>query len=101
MGLHGEETVDDGCIDRDDAGALGVIASGCEGADSGIVHARARGCFGGFVPGRVAWRRAAQDGLDARRGGGWSGTVADAGDPWSRVVEQTSAGEGKDGSGRV
>src|SRR3546814_7317561 len=70
MGLHGEETVDDGCIDRDDAGALGVIASGCEGADSGIVHARARGCFGGFVHGRVAWRRAAQDGLDARRGGG-------------------------------
>jgi hypothetical protein len=39
MGLHDSEVMDGGCIDRGDGGALGVLAAGCEGADTVLVHA--------------------------------------------------------------
>ena len=74
--------MDDGCIDRDNAGALGILAERSEGADAGIVHAGAGSGVGGAVFGWVAWRRTAQDWLDACRGGGRCGAVAAASDPW-------------------
>ncbi len=53
MGNHDSEIMD-GRLDRDDAGALGVLAAGREGADQAVVHASAGGDVGGFVPGRFA-----------------------------------------------
>ena len=43
-----------GIVDRGDAGAVGVVAAGCEGADPAVVHAGAGGGLGGPVPGRAA-----------------------------------------------
>src|ERR1035437_798248 len=57
---HDSEIVDDGYFDRDDAGALGVIAAGCQSADGAIVHPGAGGGFCGLIPGRTTRRRAAQ-----------------------------------------
>ena len=54
MGDHDSEVMDDRCIDRGDAGALGVFAAGCEGADAVAVHAGAGGGFGGTFSGRSA-----------------------------------------------
>lgn len=54
MGDHDWGFMDDRCIDRGDAGALGVFAAGCEGADAVAVHAGAGGGFGGTFSGRSA-----------------------------------------------
>src|ERR1035441_3769577 len=64
IGHHDSEIVDDGYFDRDDAGALGVIAAGCQSADGAIVHPGAGGGFCWLIPGRTTRRRAAQDRLD-------------------------------------
>src|SRR5450759_5061927 len=56
IGHHDSEIVDDGYFDRDDAGALGVIAAGYQSADGTIIPPGARGCFGGLVPGRTTRR---------------------------------------------
>src|SRR5450759_185819 len=65
IGHHDSEIVDDRYFDRDDAGALGVIAAGCQSADGAIVHPGAGGGFGGRNPGWTTRKRAAQDRLDA------------------------------------
>src|SRR5665648_4613 len=65
IGHHDSEIVDDGYFDRDDAGALGVIAAGCQSADGAIVYPGAGGGFCGLISGRTTRRRAAQDRLDA------------------------------------
>jgi len=64
---------------------LGIIAARCEGADAWAVHAEACGAIGWAVSGWAAGRRAAQDGLDARRGGRRSG-------PWR---QQAILGRGR------
>ena len=58
-----------GCIDRGDAGALGDFATGGEGADAVPFHAGAGGGFSGSLSGRSTRGYAAQDRLDASRGG--------------------------------
>src|SRR4051794_3869371 len=67
---HGSEVTGGGRRDRGCAGAVGRLASGGEAADAAAVHAGAGGDLGGAVPGRPARPRAAQDRLDAGRGGG-------------------------------
>ena len=47
-----------------------------------VLFTQERGGVGGTISGWAAWRRAAQDWLDSGRGGGRSGAVAPAGDPW-------------------
>src|ERR1019366_3610009 len=86
IGHHDSEIVDDGYFDRDDAGALGVIAAGCQSADGAIVHPGAGGGFCGLIPGRTTRRRAAQDRLDACGSGGRSRSLAPAGHSGSRMV---------------
>src|SRR5450759_1518535 len=86
IGHHDSEIVDDGYFDRDDAGALGVIAAGSQSADGAIVHPGAGGGFCGLVPGRTTRRRAAQDRLDACGSGGRSRSLAPAGHSGSRMV---------------
>jgi len=86
IGHHDSEIVDDGYFDRDDAGALGVIAAGCQSADGAIVHPGAGGGFCGLIPGRTTRRRAAQDRLDAGGSGGRSRSLAPAGHSGSRMV---------------
>src|ERR1019366_4698808 len=86
IGHHDSEIVDDGYFDRDDAGALGVIAAGCQSADGAIVYPGAGGGFCGLVPGRTTRRRAAQDRLDACGSGGRSRSLAPAGHSGSRMV---------------
>ena len=73
MGHHDSEIMDDGRIDRGDAGALGVVAAGREGADAAFVHAGA----GGGVGRVCSWM-----GLlgDEQRKTGWMRAEA-AGDP--------------------
>src|SRR3954452_6702549 len=66
----GWERMDERRVDRGDRGALGRIVAGGEGADAPVVHAGTGGGLGGSVSGWAAWGGAAQDGLDARRGGG-------------------------------
>src|SRR3954468_23259104 len=61
---------DDGWVGRGDAGAVGVVVAGREGADRAAVPASAHGAFCGVVPGCAPWAGAAQDGLDAGGGGG-------------------------------
>jgi len=50
MGHHDSEIMDDWGIDRDDAGALGVVAAGCEGSNAAFVHAGACGGVSRIVP---------------------------------------------------
>ncbi len=50
MTCHAWEVMDDGRIGRDDAGIVGGLAAGREGADAGLVHAGACGCIGWVVP---------------------------------------------------
>src|SRR3984957_20943835 len=78
MGDHDSEIMDGGRIDRDDAGAMGVVAAGGEEADTFAICAGTDGSERGLVYRRVAWRGAAQDRMDARGGGGrsWSGAVS-------------------------
>ena len=72
MGHHDSEIMDDGRIDRDDAGALGVVAARREGSDAAFVHAGAGGGVGGlFLDGLLG---------DERRKTGWMRAEA-AGDP--------------------
>src|ERR1019366_5989861 len=86
IGHHDSEIVDDGYFDRDDAGALGVIAAGCQSAHGALVHPGAGGGFCGLIPGRTTRRRAAQDRLDACGSGGRSRSLAPAGHSGSRMV---------------
>ena len=69
MGDHDSEIMDDGCLDRDDAGALGVVAARCEGADAAAVHAGAGGgvSAGLFLDGLLATSDARPDGCARRR----------------------------------
>jgi hypothetical protein len=55
MGHHDSEIMDDGGLDRGDAGALGVVAARREGSDAAFVHARAGGGVSGIVSGRAPW----------------------------------------------
>src|ERR1019366_724533 len=72
IGHHDSEIVDDGYFDRDDAGALGVIAAGCQSADGAIVYPGAGGGFCGlFLDGLLGGER---------RKTGWMRAEA-AGDP--------------------
>src|SRR3954463_16486165 len=66
----GRERMDERRVDRGNVGAVGRIVAGGEGADAPVVHAGTGGGLGGSVSGWAAWGGAAQDGLDARRGGG-------------------------------
>jgi hypothetical protein len=50
MGDHDLEIMDDGCIDRDDAGPVGVVAAGRQSADPAFVYAGARGGVSKSVP---------------------------------------------------
>src|ERR1035437_4902476 len=58
IGHHDSEIVDDAYFDRDDAGALGVIAAGCQSAHGALVLPGAGGGFCGLIPGRTTRRRA-------------------------------------------
>src|SRR3954453_11469770 len=78
--------MDGGWIGRGDAGAVGVVVAGRQGADPAAVPAGAHGAIRGVVPGRSARARAAQDGLDAGGGGGRSWPLAAAGPAWSISV---------------
>jgi hypothetical protein len=50
--------VDDGCIDRDDAGALGIVAKGRKSAVEGIIYAGAYGsCCWCFLDGLLGDER--------------------------------------------
>src|SRR5271163_110321 len=53
MGHHDSEIMDDGGLDRVDAGALGVVAARGEGSDAAFVHAGACGGVSGIVSGRA------------------------------------------------
>src|SRR3954451_13181480 len=76
---HDSGIMDDGWVGRGDAGAVGVVVAGREGADRAAVPASAHGAVCGVVPGCAPWAGAAQDGLDAGGGGGRSGPLAPAG----------------------
>src|SRR5450756_3232039 len=91
IGHHDSEIVDDEYFDRDDAGALGVVAAGCESADGAIVHPGAGGDFCGLIPGWTTRKRAAQDRLDACGSGGRSRSLAPAGPFGSRMVGRRRA----------
>src|SRR5919107_4325347 len=90
LGHRDSEIMDGGWIGRGDAGAVGVVVAGRQGAHPAAVPAGAHGAIRGVVPGRFARARAAQDGLDAGGGGpllgperrktGWMRAEA-AGDP--------------------
>jgi len=69
--------VDDGSIDRDNAGAMGIVAARGEGPYAGAVHAGAGCSVGEPVFGRVAGRRAPQDRLVRAEAAGDPG-------PWRR-----------------
>jgi len=69
--------VDDGRIDRDNAGAMGIVAARGEGPYAGAVHAGAGCSVGEPVFGRVAGRRAPQDRLVRAEAAGDPG-------PWRR-----------------
>src|ERR1700749_145360 len=51
MGDHDSEIMDEGGLNRGDAGALGVVAGRREGSDAAFVHARAGGSVSGIVSG--------------------------------------------------
>src|SRR3954463_12413567 len=79
LGHHDSEIMDGGWIGRGNAGAVGVVVAGRQGADPALVPAGAHSAIRGVVPGRPARAGAAQDGLDARRSGGRSRSLAPAG----------------------
>src|SRR4051795_6055004 len=64
------ERIDERRVDRGNTGAVGGIVAGSEGANAPAVHAGTGSGIGRSVSGWAAWGGAAQDGLDARRGGG-------------------------------
>lgn len=57
--LCDRECMDDGCLNGDDAGTVGVVAAGCQSTDTPVVHPSARGGVGGPFPGRPAGAGAA------------------------------------------
>src|ERR671921_370516 len=83
---HDSEIMDGGWIGRGDAGAVGVVVAGRQGADPAAVPAGAHGAIRGVVPGRFARARAAQDRLDAGGSGGGSPPLAPAGPARARAV---------------
>src|SRR3954454_8941589 len=70
LGHHDSEIMDGSWIGRGDAGAVGVVVAGRQGANPAAVPAGTHGAIRGVVPGRSARARAAQDGLDAGGSGG-------------------------------
>src|SRR3954465_9372418 len=70
LGHHDSEIMDGSWIGRGDAGAVGVVVAGRQGANPAAVPAGTDGAIRGVVPGRSARARAAQDGLDAGGSGG-------------------------------
>src|SRR3954453_17403957 len=66
----GWERMDERRINRGNAGAVGGIAAGGEGADAPLVHAGTGGGLGGGVFLLLSGGGAAQDGLDAGGSGG-------------------------------
>src|SRR4051794_41813920 len=88
---------DDGWLGRGDAGALGVVAAGREGADQALVPAGAHGGLRGSVPRCSARAGAAQDRLDAGGGGGGSGAGASAGAAWPGAGGGGGLGDGGGG----
>src|SRR4051812_24782235 len=64
------ERIDERRVDRGNTGAVGGIVAGSEGANAPAVHAGTGSGISRSVSGWAAWGGAAQDGLDARRGGG-------------------------------
>src|SRR3954452_8968305 len=91
---HGSEVTGGGRRDRGCAGAVGRLAAGGEAADQAAVHAGAGGGLGGAVPGRAPRPRAAQDRLDAGRGGRRPRPLAAAGDPRPRSLGGRRAARG-------
>ena len=85
MGLHDSEVVGDECIDRGDAGAMGVVTTVCKGAYTAVVQPGTRGGVCGIVPGWSAGSGTVQDRLDA------SGGCRDPG-PWR---QQAILGRGR------
>src|SRR3954464_11936707 len=79
LGHHDSEIMDGSWIGRGDAGAVGVVVAGRQGANPAAVPAGTDGAIRGVVPGRSARARAAQDGLDAGGSGGGSRSLAPAG----------------------
>lgn len=87
MGDHDSEVMDERFVDRSHAGTLGVVVAGGEGADPSVVQPGTGRSVSRIVSGWLAWRRAAQDGLDARRSGRRSRSVATAGDSRAWTLE--------------
>jgi hypothetical protein len=56
MGDHVSEVMDGGCVDRGDAGVMGVIAAGREGTDTAVIHVGACRRINGAFSRRFAWR---------------------------------------------
>ncbi len=58
MGYHGFEVMDDGCIDRDDAGIMGVFVAGREAAYARVVRTGAAAVNAGlFLDGSLGGER--------------------------------------------
>src|SRR3954452_10534241 len=70
LGHHDSEIMDGSWIGRGDAGAVGVVVAGRQGAEPAAVPAGTHGAIRGVFPGRSARPRAAQDGLEAGGSGG-------------------------------
>src|SRR3954449_7992710 len=64
------ERIDERRVDRGNTGAVGGIVEVMDVANGPAVHAGTGSGIGRSVSGWAAWGGAAQDGLDARRGGG-------------------------------
>src|SRR4051812_43936129 len=65
----GWERMDERRVNRGNIGAVGRIVAGGKGADAPLVHAGTGSGIGGSVSGWAAGAGAAQDRLDAGRGG--------------------------------
>src|SRR3954452_13930781 len=66
----GWERMDERRVNQGNIGAVGRIVAGGKGADAPLVHAGTGSGIGGSVSGWAAGAGAAQDRLDAGRGGG-------------------------------
>src|SRR3954467_15859094 len=91
LGHHDSEIMDGSWIGRGDAGAVGVVVAGRQGANPAAVPAGTQAAIRGVVPGRSARARAAQDGLDAGGSAGGSRSLAPAGPSGSSGRERASA----------
>src|SRR5829696_9297034 len=79
MRLHGSESMDDGWVGRGDAGAMGILVAGHQGADQTSVSAGAHSRISRAVSRRPPRAGAAQDGLDASGSRGRPRALAPAG----------------------